>query len=824
MALFMKMPAASAARIVLVPLLGLLFVSQVYSATPEQVNKAIEDAKAYLYAKQSPKTGTWDTEKPEGNQWGGLTAMATYALLASGESSQDPRIQRAVRFLANAQITGIYALGLRAQVWPLLPPDKDVTVAALRDRDILLKACNEWGRYGYTISRGGEHNSPSQYGVLGVYACAQVAGIEVPQGYWTLVDAGWKECQGPDGGWQYASTKPPPGGASPAFTAAGIATLFITQDFLSAAQGAQCKGNITNGNIEAGLQWMDRNFAAAIGTGEGYVLYGIERIGVSSGYKYFGKNDWYQAGAELLVTKQANGVLPSGHGAIPGTAWGILFLVRGRAPVMMNKLQYEIQSSRSRGEPKIGNWNQRPRDAANIARWIGKEIERPLNWQIVNLKVPADELHDSPILYVCGDEELRFSDEEKRKLKEFIEGGGLVLGQADCGNSRFSNSFKKLGGELFPTGEFRPLTQENIVLNQQFKAAKWKSKIDVLGLSNGVRELMLLIPSEDPARAWQQLSYVTKREEFELAADIFLYAVEGKNLRYKGETYLIKPDEKIAAKRTLKVARIKYDGNWDPEPGGWKRLNAYLHNQHQMDLKVNTVLLREAEIPQGSSKSSSRTSSAAAHKPRSNVAKGRTASTQPAIGTSLEGYAVAHLTGTASFKLGSEAREELKRFVEGGGTLVVDAAGGSPKFAESAEAELGEIFGEPAQLERSLPLNSDLYTLSSSPAPQVGYRAFARQSVRNNPHEPRVRGIRVKDRIGVFYSREDLSCGLVGQPVDGIVGYDPKSATQLMANMILCAAGERGTGVAAPLASTAPSPPTAVNPLTQPAAPTTRSR
>ena len=45
----------------------------------------------------------------------------------------------------------------------------------------------------------------------------------------------------------------------------------------------------------------------------------------------------------------------------------------------------------------------------------------------------------------------------------------------------------------------------------------------------------------------------------------------------------------------------------------------------------------------------------------------------------------------------------------------------------------------------------------------------------------------MEGRIGVFYSAEDISAGLVGEPVDGILGYDPDSATSLMEHMILYA-------------------------------------
>ena len=92
---------------------------------------------------------------------------------------------------------------------------------------------------------------------------------------------------------------------------------------------------------------------------------------------------------------------------------------------MMNKLQYNVVAD---GKSVEADWNQRPRDVANIVRWTGSQMERDLNWQIVNLKVPVDELHDAPILYISGDQELKFTDEEAAKLKQFVEGGGLIFG------------------------------------------------------------------------------------------------------------------------------------------------------------------------------------------------------------------------------------------------------------------------------------------------------------------------------------------------------------------------------------------------------------
>jgi hypothetical protein len=82
---------------------------------------------------------------------------------------------------------------------------------------------------------------------------------------------------------------------------------------------------------------------------------------------------------------------------------------------------------------------------------------------------------------------------------------------------------------------------------------------------------------------------------------------------------------------------------------------------------------------------------------------------------------------------------------------------------------------------------------------EVAYRAFARRVV-GSTRTPRLKGIEVNGRFGVFFSAEDLSEGLVGEAVDGIFGYEPASATNLMRNMVTFASGGGGTAKEAPAA------------------------
>jgi hypothetical protein len=53
--------------------------------------------------------------------------------------------------------------------------------------------------------------------------------------------------------------------------------------------------------------------------------------------------------------------------------------------------------------------------------------------------------------------------------------------------------------------------------------------------------------------------------------------------------------------------------------------------------------------------------------------------------------------------------------------------------------------------------------------------------------QPRLRGITFNKKIRVIYSHEDITAGLVGEPCDGIYGYEPGACTELMRAIILYA-------------------------------------
>src|SRR5688500_17059076 len=177
---------------------------------------------------------------------------------------------------------------------------------------------------------------------------------------------------------------------------------------------------------------------------------------------------------------------------------------------------------------------------------------------------------------------------------------------------------------MFPNYEFRELPADHPIYSAMYSRAKWKSKPSLRGISNGVRELVILIPQADPAKAWQRGVFRGFEESWQLAANIVFYASDPAELKYKGEASFAVEDEKTKTTASLKLARLQYKGNWDPEPGGWRRMRVLLRNNDKLDVTIQLVELG---------------------------------------GGSLDGMKVAHLTGTTKINLDDAAKAQLKKFI-----------------------------------------------------------------------------------------------------------------------------------------------------------------
>jgi hypothetical protein len=746
--------------------------------TDEHVRKAIAAIADELHRRRDGRhfwdPPVWD-DQAHGSKYqaGGYTALAVLALLHAGESYQDPRLRGAVDHLAGAEFEGTYAVALRASIWAQLPPQFAAPLA--RDVQWLLDSFSERARgwdYHARPTTQRQDNSIRQYGVLALWDATK-RGVAVDPRCWRLLESAFLDGQDRDGGWRYRDdvTDDPARGS---MTAAGLTVLYIVQDVLHAQESVRLSGaeGPVEAAIERGLSWLDRNFSATETPGKPdyfyfYYAYGIERVGLASGRRRFGGVDWYRTIAAEIIRrlcewdeeKRTMRIGPQGNRLdatmVQQLSFALMFLGRGRVPVAINKLAV----------PGFA-WNGRPRDAANLAASLSRATEAELNWQVVGLGDDPTTWLDAPLLYLAGHDPLPFvgpvdagaptppAVAEIRRLREYIDRGGLLWAANEGGLRGFAASIETLGTRLYPQYEWRDLPDDHWIYRLQGPIEGRRPAFRAI--SNGVRELIVLSPATDFGAAFQTHDE-RHAAAWTTASNLYLYASERNRPRPRLAVHSYGPGFAGGAQRTITVARVSHEGNWDPEPAAIDALRAFLTAEHRLDLRITTVPLRD-------------------------------------LGKADPPPALAIVEGTAPIALAVAEREALRRYVSAGGVLLFESPGGAGSFAAACEEAAESIFEARAHSLVRHPIITGESIDGAYDLRRVDYRPYALELLGTRETSPRLRGMIVGGAVRVVFSREDLSHALLDQPRWGIYGYGSDTARRMMANLVLYASHRRRAG------------------------------
>jgi hypothetical protein len=144
---------------------------------------------------------------------------------------------------------------------------------------------------------------------------------------------------------------------------------------------------------------------------------------------------------------------------------------------------------------------------------------------------------------------------------------------------------------------------------------------------------------------------------------------------------------------------------------------------------------------------------------------------------------LAHLTATQSLQLSPLQKSGLRTYLDKGGFLILDAAGGSAEAAGSFDEFLKDLY--PSVAIAPLPLDFPIYHGKSFGGIQIDHVNYRRSENFQKITTPQLRGATVNHKLIAIISNEDLSGGLVGYSNTGLSGYTPASAMELMRNLIL---------------------------------------
>lgn len=747
--------------LLVVGVLGRPAFAQKGDVTRADVERAIKEGVRFLKNEQKAD-GSWT--EVEGKAKAGTTSLVTLALLTAGEPVTEPHIAKALDYLQRMtadEMNSVYSVGLQTMVFAAADPKRyQLRIAAnaawLERAQLKPGDAHRWpGSWSYTAAKEkvGD-NSNTQYALLGLNAASE-AGVPIKPEVWALSRQYWENAQRNDGGWNYYPEDAQSTSAS--MTCAGVSSLIITglrrfqgNEVLVGDTVRRCGEGSFSPSLQRGLDWLGANFSVDQNVGRNqlwkyYYLYGLERAGRLAGVRYFGNNDWYRAGARELIHNQGKAtgswIGQEVYERTPtiATSFALLFLAKGRAGVIINKLKHEPR----------GDWQNDPDDVRNLVNLVSKDWKTLLTWQVVDAdQAEVEDLMMAPILYMNGHKAPVLTPGAKAKLREYLEQGGFLLAEACCGDKEFDAGFKSLMAEILPEPEYalKPLPPEHAVWR-----ARHELKPDIhplMGVQHGCRTAVIYTP--------QDLSCFWHNAESQPDNPSVIKAMRvGQNIVDYATGRELPPDKleppKVAkfnlekAKRgALQVAKIRHAGDWNVAPMAVPSLMSALRDE----LKFDVVLTHKALFPSD---------------------------------PNLVNFPLIYIHGRSPMAFGESDQAILRRHLKPGrGTLFADAACGSPAFDGAFRKFIAELLPD-GKLE-PIPPDDEIFT------DKVGYdlsNVEYSQAAGGGKGRPQLEGVKIDGRWAVIYSKFDIGCAMERQSALDCKGYSHDSALKLAANIVI---------------------------------------
>ncbi len=653
--------------------------------TSEDVERAIREGVRYLKDRQRAD-GSW-AEVDLQTQIG-TSCLVTLALLTAGEKPESASIQQSLEFLRQfgpVQLNNTYGISLQTMVFAAALPEQDRSHMVanvewleraqfkLGDR---LPWPGSWTYFSQKIHPG--DNSNTQYALLGLNAATE-AGVSVKPDVWALSRIYFEESQNRDGGWGYT---PRHKQSTASMTCAGISSLIIAGsrryqglEYLEGDVIHDCGKGGFNTNLLRGTDWLGNHFDVRqnLGHGQGYknyYLYALERAGRLTGLRFFGRNDWYRLGAEEFVRTQ-NKLSGFWRGTaqendLVATSFALLFLAKGRAPVLVNKLFHHPEN----------DWNNDPDDVRSMVNIVSQDWKHLLTWQFIdpNNASIADMLQ-APIAFFNGHAAPEFSETGKKNLQDFVAQGGFIFAEACCGGREFDGGFRRLIQQLFPEDKLRPLSPDHPV---------WRAKHllspdshPLWGIERGCRTVLIYSPT-DLSCYWNQAEHNPANPAVVKAIRVGQNVIDFVTGREMPADKLMIHDlinfKADSPKRgALRIAKLKHAGDWNIAPQAIPNLMEALRRP---PLKFEVVITQKDLFPRD---------------------------------PNLIYYPLIYIHGRAALTFGKDDLDALRRHLEpGGGTMFADAACGSTAFDLSFRRFVAELL--PSNPLVQIPRDDELYT------------------------------------------------------------------------------------------------------------------
>ncbi len=379
-------------------------------------------------------------------------------------------------------------------------------------------------------------------------------------------------------------------------------------------------------------------------------------------------------------------------------------------------------------------WNATPNDVNNLLKSMKQHSDANFQMDIRTLGEVSPDPEANPILYRSGHYNFSYTAEERKKLREYLLSGGMIIYNTGLGSQPFYRSVMKELEQIFPEQPVQRLSSDHPIFHSYYD-------VDQVRYTAGVRKsgfagnepwfdaievncrVVALVSRWGMAVGWQgavkpEYQAYESQSAFRLGVNILSYASSMRAWAKNAAQSMKFVDKTSSYTDTMAMAQITYDGVWKTRHAGLSVLLQTFNKRTGIPVKF---ALKELRL------------------------------TDPKIFNAP----LIYLTGHENFELNEKEQAALRSYLQNGGFLFAEACCGRKGFDKSFRELMQKVL--PDKKLARIPDSSSLFT-EPNEVSMLGLTPALMQELGQARTKPYLMGIDIDGHYGVIYS----SLGLAG--------------------------------------------------------------
>ncbi len=380
-------------------------------------------------------------------------------------------------------------------------------------------------------------------------------------------------------------------------------------------------------------------------------------------------------------------------------------------------------------------WNATPNDVNHLLRNLKDLADINYNMDVRYLGQISADPEKNPVLFRSGHYNFEYSPEERKKLREFLLAGGMIIYNTGLGSAPFYRSVIREMKEIFPEQPVQRLTSDHPIFHAFYD-------VDRVKYAAGVRKagykgdepwfdaveincrVVALISRWGMAVGWQdavQESYQAYHPEsaFKLGMNIFSYASAMRAWAKNAANAMKFVDKNEKSTDKVSVVQLAYDGVWKTRHAG---IAVLLHTFNQRTEVPVKFKIREMRL----------------------------------TNREIFNAPLLYLTGHEHFSLSKKEVAQLRQYLQNGGFLFAEACCGRKGFDMAFRQLIKNVL--PTSPLKSIPRDSPVFSYPYE-IKTLGVTPTLARDLGKAAVPPLLEGVEIDGNVVVVYSRFGLSGG-----------------------------------------------------------------